>query len=125
MVTSLESALFPFVVKFNECLSNYILVFLLLSVGVWYTIKTRFVQVRCFKEGVRNAFGNVSLFGKKNKNGMSSFQTFTTAVAAQVGTGNIIGAAAAILVGGPGAIFWMWVIAFFGMATSYAEASLV
>ena len=124
MVTSLESALFPFVVKFNECLSNYILVFLLLSVGVWYTIKTRFVQVRCFKEGVRNAFGNVSLFGKKNKNGMSSFQTFTTAVAAQVGTGNIIGAAAAILVGGPGAIFWMWVIAFFGMATSYAEASL-
>lgn len=124
MITLFENALYPYVVKFNEYLSNYILVFLLLSVGIWYTIKTRFVQIRCFKEGLCNAFGNASLFGKNHKNGMSSFQTFTTAVAAQVGTGNVIGAAAAILVGGPGAIFWMWVIAFFGMATIYAEASL-
>ena len=62
--------------------------------------------------------------GKNNKNGMSSFQAFTTAVAAQVGTGNIIGACGAILTGGPGAIFWMWIIAFLGMATIYAEAVL-
>ena len=124
MITLFENALYPFVVKFNEYLSNYILVFLLLGVGMWYTIKTRFVQIRSFKEGLRNAFGNASLFGKKGKTGMSAFQTFTTAIAAQVGTGNLIGAAAAILVGGPGAIFWMWVIAFLGMATSYAEASL-
>ena len=124
MVQSIESALYPFVVKFNEYLSNYILFFLLISVGVWYTIKTRFVQVRCFKEGLHNAFGGISLSGKKNKNRMTSFQTFMTAIAAQVGTGNLVGAAAAILVGGPGSIFWMWVIAFFGMATSYAEANL-
>ena len=123
MITAIENTLYPLVVKFNECLSNYILVFLLLSVGVWYTVKTHFVQVRCFKEGIRNAFGKISS-GEKHENGMSAFQTFTTAVAAQVGTGNIIGSSAAILVGGPGAIFWMWLIAFFGMATCYAEANL-
>ena len=124
MVTPIESALYPFVVKFNECLSNYILVFLLVGVGLWYTIKTRFVQIRCFSEGVRNVFGHINLFGEKHENGMSPFQALTTAIAAQVGTGNIVGASAAILVGGPGAIFWMWVIAFFGMATIYAEATL-
>ena len=124
MITSLENTLYPFVAKFNEYLSNYILVFLLLSVGIWYTIKTRFVQIRCFREGVCNIFGKVSSCGKDDKGGMSAFQTFTTAVAAQVGTGNIIGSAAAILIGGPGSIFWMWLIAFLGMATIYAEASL-
>ena len=124
MITALENALYPFVVKFNECLSNYILVFLLLGVGLWYTIKTRFVQVRCFKEGLRNAFGLGPRSNEYNKEGITPFQTFTTAIASQVGTGNIIGAGTAILVGGPGAIFWMWLIAFFGMATSYAEASL-
>ena len=69
-------------------------------------------------------FGDFSLFGKKHKTGMSSFQALSTAIAGQVGTGNIVGASGAILVGGPGAIFWMWVIAFFGMATIYAEANL-
>lgn len=124
MITALESTLYPFVVKFNEYLSNYILVTLLVGVGLWYTIKTRFVQIRCFKEGICNSFGGLSLFGEKNKNSVSPFQAFMTAIAAQVGTGNIVGASAAILVGGPGAVFWMWVIAFFGMATIYAEATL-
>lgn len=73
---------------------------------------------------MRRVFGNFSMRGKKEKSGMSSFQALTTAVAAQVGTGNIVGACGAILIGGPGAIFWMWVIAFFGMATIYAEAVL-
>ena len=124
MITTLENTLYPFVVKFNEYLSNYILVFLLVGVGLWYTIKTRFVQIRCFKEGFCNSFGKLSLFGEKNENSVSPFQALTTAIAAQVGTGNIVGASAAILVGGPGAVFWMWVIAFFGMATIYAEATL-
>ncbi|MGM9545812.1 MAG: alanine/glycine:cation symporter family protein, partial [Vescimonas sp.] len=68
--------------------------------------------------------GNLTLKGGKQESGMSSFQALATAIAAQVGTGNIVGASGAILTGGPGAIFWMWVIAFFGMATIYAEATL-
>ena len=108
----------------NTYLSDYILIFLLVAVGLWYSIKTRFVQIRCFKEGFKRTFGGLTLFGKKHESGMSSFQALATAVAAQVGTGNIVGASGAILTGGPGAIFWMWIIAFLGMATIYAEAVL-
>ena len=108
----------------NAYLSDYVLIVLLVGVGIYYSVKTRFVQVRCFKQGIKQVFGNAKLNGGKQKAGMSSFQAFTTAVAAQVGTGNIIGASGAILAGGPGAIFWMWVIAFFGMATNYSEAVL-
>ena len=108
----------------NSYLSDYILIALLVGVGLWYTIKTRFVQVRCFGEGMRKFFGELSLNGGKQKSGLTSFQALTTAIAAQVGTGNIVGACGAILIGGPGAIFWMWIIAFFGMATIYAEAVL-
>ncbi len=121
---AIESVLFPIVCKINEYLSNYILVFLLVGVGLWYSIKTRFVQVRCFGEGMRKVFGNLKLKGDRHDSGMSSFQALATAIAAQVGTGNIVGASGAILTGGPGAIFWMWIIAFFGMATIYAEATL-
>ena len=106
----------------NAYLSDYILIVLLVGVGLFYTIKTRFVQVRCFGEGWRKMFGNFSLKGGSGNGGMSSFQALSTAIAAQVGTGNIVGACGAILIGGPGAIFWMWIIAFFGMATIYAEA---
>lgn len=120
----MEDMLFPVVAKFNEYLSNYILVFLLVGVGLWYTVKTRFVQIRCFAEGIKNLFGGINIFDKTKEKSMTSFQALTTAVAAQVGTGNIVGASGAILIGGPGAIFWMWVIAFFGMATIYAEATL-
>ena len=119
-----NAALYPAVCNVNTYLSNYILVFLLVAVGLWYSIQTRFVQIRCFGEGMRKVFGNLSLNGKKHDSGMSSFQALATAIAAQVGTGNIVGASGAILTGGPGAIFWMWVIAFFGMATIYAEATL-
>ena len=108
----------------NTYLSDYILVILLIAVGLWFSIKTRFVQVRCFGEGMRKVFGNLTLFGDRHESGMSSFQALATAIAAQVGTGNIVGASGAILTGGPGAIFWMWIIAFFGMATIYAEAVL-
>ena len=108
----------------NTYLSDYILVFLLVGVGLWYTIRTRFVQVRFFGEGMRRLFGSLSLRGGRQERGMSSFQAVATAIAAQVGTGNIVGSAGAILTGGPGAIFWMWIIAFFGMATIYAEATL-
>ena len=119
-----QETLYNIVCKINEYLSNYILIFMLVGVGLWYSIKTRFVQVRCFGEGMKKTFGNLKLRGGKQDTGMSSFQALATAIAAQVGTGNIIGASGAILTGGPGAIFWMWIIAFFGMATIYAEAVL-
>ena len=124
MFAALENALYPIVVNINKYLSSYILIVLLVAVGLWYSIKTRFVQVRCFGEGMKKVFGNLSLRGGKQESGMSSFQALATAIAAQVGTGNIVGASGAILTGGPGAIFWMWVIAFLGMATIYAEATL-
>ena len=124
MLASLEATLYPIVSKFNTYLSSYILVFLLIAVGLWYSVKTNFVQVRCFGEGMKKVFGNMSLRGGKQSSGMTSFQALATAIAAQVGTGNIVGASGAILTGGPGAIFWMWVIAFLGMATIYAEATL-
>ncbi|RNL20690.1 alanine glycine permease [Slackia faecicanis] len=120
----MEAALLTFVQTVNSYLSNYVLIILLIGTGLFFTIKTRFVQVRCFGEGLKGVFGNFSLNGGKHKSGMSSFQALATAIAAQVGTGNIVGACGAILIGGPGAIFWMWVIAFLGMATNYAEAVL-
>ena len=110
--------------QINECLSDYVLLVLLIGTGVYFTFVTKVVQVRCFGEGLRNAFGNFSLRGGAGQNGISPFQALATAVAAQVGTGNIIGASGAILIGGPGSIFWMWIVAFFGMATVYAEAVL-
>ncbi len=114
--------LFNIVAGINTYLSNYILIILLVGVGLYYSIKTRFVQVRCFGEGWKRLFSSFSLNGKKHQSGLSSFQSLATAIAAQVGTGNVVGACGAILIGGPGAIFWMWIIAFFGMATIYGEA---
>ncbi|MBR2440757.1 MAG: sodium:alanine symporter family protein [Lentisphaeria bacterium] len=107
----------------NSCLSDYVLIILLVGVGIFFTFKTRFIQIRCFGEGFRRAFGKLSN-GKQEKHELSPYQALATAIAAQVGTGNIVGASGAILTGGPGAIFWMWLIAFFGMATIYAEAVL-
>ena len=120
----MEAKLLAIVQKLNAYLSDYILIVLLVGVGLYFSFKTRFVQVRCFGEGCKRVFGGLKLKGGKQKGGLSSFQALATAVAAQVGTGNIVGASGAILVGGPGAIFWMWIIAFLGMATIYAEAVL-
>ncbi|MBR2028644.1 MAG: sodium:alanine symporter family protein [Oscillospiraceae bacterium] len=109
----------------NTVLWDYALLFLLCGTGIFFTFKLKFVQIRKFGEGMKKVFSCFSLKGEKaDKGGMSSFQALTTAIAAQVGTGNIAGAATAIASGGPGAIFWMWVSAFFGMATIYAEAIL-
>ena len=106
----------------NTVLWDYALLVLLVGTGVFYTFKLKFVQIRKFGEGLKLLFGNFSLHDKAGQKGLSSFQALTTAIAAQVGTGNIAGAATAIAAGGAGAIFWMWLAAFFGMATIYAEA---
>ena len=109
----------------NGILWNYILIFLLCGTGIYYTFRLKFVQVRLFKAAFVKAFGGLNLFGERaGSDGMSSFQSLATAIAAQVGTGNLAGAATAIAMGGPGAIFWMYLAAFFGMATNFAEAVL-
>ena len=109
----------------NSFLWDFFLLFALVGVGVWFTIATKGVQVRYFTRGFKQVFGNIKLSGDKaGKDGMSSFQALATSIAAQVGTGNLAGAATAIATGGLGAIFWMWVSAFFGMATNFVEASL-
>ena len=120
----MEAMLLGIVQKINGYLSDYVLIVLLVSAGLYFSIRTRFVQVRCFGEGMRRVFGSIKLNGGRQHGGFSSFQALATAIAAQVGTGNIVGACGAILIGGPGAIFWMWIIAFFSMATIYAEAVL-
>lgn len=109
----------------NDILWNVVLILVLCGTGIYYTIRLKFIQVRKFTEGLKLVFGNLSLKGKKGKKGeMTPFQSVATAIAAQVGTGNLAGAATALIGGGPGAIFWMWLSAFFGMATIYAEAAL-
>ena len=114
-----------FVKLISDFLWDNVLLYVLVLAGVWFTIRTRFVQVRKFGEGFKRLFGGFNLNGKKaGADGMSSFQALTTAIAAQVGTGNIAGCATAIASGGPGAIFWMWLSAFFGMSTIYGEAVL-
>ncbi len=123
-MSKIEAVLLSVMNAINTYMADYVLIILLVGIGLYFTIKTRFVQVRCFGEGMKKTFSNVKFFGEKQESGLSSFQALATAIAGQVGTGNIVGASGAILIGGPGAIFWMWVIAFLGMATIYAEAVL-
>src|SRR5690606_26464599 len=95
------------------------LVILCLGAGIYFSFKTKFLQVRYLKEMVRLLFS-----GKPSKKGVTSFQAFAIAISGRVGTGNIAGVAIAIAMGGPGAIFWMWVIAFLGSASAFVEATL-
>lgn len=114
------------VLSLNNVLTSSVLLIALVGAGIWFSIQLGFVQVKGFGEGMKRTFGG--LFkkdgDKAGNDGMSSFQALATAIAAQVGTGNIAGAATAIAVGGPGAIFWMWVSAFLGMATIFGEACM-
>lgn len=111
------------VLKVNDVLTGSVLIIALVGIGLLFTFKLGFIQIRGFKDGWNRTFGGIfSKKGDAGKDGMSSFQALATAIAAQVGTGNIAGAATAIAVGGPGAIFWMWISAFLGMSTIFAEA---
>jgi len=103
----------------NSIVWSNALIFVALGSGIFYSFKTRFVQIRMFKEMLRLLFG-----GKSSEQGVSSFQAFAIAISGRVGTGNIAGVATAIALGGPGAIFWMWVIAFVGSASAFIEATL-
>lgn len=113
------------VVKANGFLWGLLLIILLCGTGIMFTFRLKFIQIRKFAEGWRLLFKDFSFNGAKSENGeMTPFQAIATAIGGQVGTGNLAGAATALISGGPGAIFWMWVSAFFGMSTIYAEASL-
>ena len=120
-----EKAMLEFVKAVNEWMWGLILLIILCGTGIFFTIRLKFIQVRKFGEGCRLVFGHFKSSGGERKEGeMTPFQSLATAIAAQVGTGNLTGAATALIAGGPGAIFWMWVSAFFGMATIYGEATL-
>ena len=111
--------------KGTDFLMSFLLIVILVGTGIYYTIRLRFIQIRRFGQGCRLVFGNFSMKGEKHEKGeMTPFQSLATAIAAQVGTGNLAGAATALIGGGPGAIFWLWVSPFFGMATIYSEAVL-
>ena len=112
---------------FNEILWNSFLMYVLLGVGIFYTLYLGFPQIRHFGLAMKYSFG--SIFKKREKgtadsDQVNSFQALATAVAAQVGTGNIAGVATAIAMGGTGAVFWMWISALLGMGTIFSEAVL-
>lgn len=103
----------------NNIIWSPALIYLCLGAGLFYSIMTRFVQLRLFKEMLRLLFK-----GKPDNDGISSFQALAVALAGRVGMGNIAGVAAAIGFGGPGAVFWMWIVAFLGASTAYVESTL-
>ena len=113
------------VAKINSFLWDYTLIIFLCGTGLYLTIRLRFIQVKEFMYSITHAFTSASLKGEAaDEHGMSSFQSLVTSIAGQVGTGNLAGTATALVSGGPGAIFWLWVSAFFGMATIFSEATL-
>ena len=108
----------------NDIVWNPLLVVLLVGAGLYFSIRTRFVQVRRFGLMIRSLFAKAEKDESGNKHGISSFQAFCIALSGRVGTGNIVGVATAIALGGPGAVFWMWLIAFFGASTAFVESTL-
>lgn len=108
----------------NDIVWSPVLVVLLVGAGLYFSIRTRFVQVRRFGLMIKSLFAPVHKDDNGSSKGISSFQAFCVALSGRVGTGNIVGVATAIALGGPGAIFWMWVIAFLGASTAFVEATL-
>ena len=107
------------ITQLNAIVWNPVLVVLLIGAGLYFSVRTRFVQVRKFSTMLRSLFSK-----KRDGNGISSFEAFCLALSGRVGTGNIVGVATAIAFGGPGAVFWMWVVAFFGASTAFVESTL-
>lgn len=103
----------------NDLIWSNALIILCLGAGIYFSVITRFLQVRYFKEMIKLLFS-----GKSSAQGVSSFQAFALALSGRIGTGNIAGVATAIAMGGPGSLFWMWVIAFLGASSAYVEATL-
>ena len=107
----------------NNVLWSYVLIVVLVGCGIWFTLSTKFVQLRMLPEMLRVLTEGISSKGS-GKEAISSFQAFCVSTASRVGVGNIAGVAIAIVTGGPGAVFWMWAIAFLGCATGFVESTL-
>ncbi len=108
----------------NDILWTYVLIALLLILGVYFSIRTKFVQFTMLKDMVKLLGEGATVSKAKKKRGVSSFQAFSISTASRVGTGNLAGVALAISLGGPGAVFWMWIIALIGAATAFVESTL-
>ena len=111
------------ITSINDVLWTYVLVIMLLGCAAWFTFKTRFVQFRMIKEMIRLLGDSTNKAGGKTEH-ISSFQAFMVSLASRVGTGNLAGVATAITVGGPGAVFWMWLIALLGSSSAFIESTL-
>lgn len=111
------------IASLNDFLWSYILIAALIGSGLWFTWRTHFVQFRMVGEMIR-LLADSSIPLRKGKRHISSFQAFAISVATRVGTGNLAGVATAIFIGGPGAVFWMWIIALIGSATAFVESTL-
>lgn len=110
------------ILKFNDVLWTYILIGMLIVIGLYFTFKTKFVQFKNIKEMFRLLTDGTNK--DKDKTSVSSFQAFCISTASRVGTGNLAGVATAISIGGPGAVFWMWLIALIGSASGFIESTL-
>lgn len=121
MTEDLSATLISITGAVDDFLYTYILVFLLVFVAIYFTIRTRFVQIRYIKDMFTQLFEKKHVPGKKS---ISSFQAMMVSTASRVGTGNIAGIATAVALGGPGAIFWMWLMALFGAASAFVESTL-
>ena len=110
----------------NDIIWSYVLIVALVGCGLWFTWRTRFAQFRMVGEMFRLLTDSVAdtVDGSKGRHHISSFQAFAVSVATRVGTGNLAGVALAIAIGGPGAVFWMWIIALIGSATAFVESTL-
>ena len=115
--------LFEYINLANHLLWSYILIILLVICAVWFTIKTKFVQFRLFPAMLRS-LASSNQKNEDNQKHISSFQAFVISLASRIGTGNMAGVATAIVLGGPGAIFWMWLIALLGAASAFVESTL-
>ncbi len=118
-----QDAIYAFIRQINSEFFGPALVFLLLGAGIFFTFRLHFVP-RYFMRTVKSLFSSRDKSRASRSEGISAFQALTTAVASQVGTGNIVGVSMAMLMGGPGALFWLWISAMFGMSTNFAEAIL-
>lgn len=119
LIESMNEVLLSIIGSINGLLWGQVLVYLLVGVGVYFTLRLGFIQIRQLGHSIK-----ILRSGQEIENGISSYQVFCTSMAARVGTGNMAGVAVALTVGGPGAIFWMWLIALFGMATAFIESTL-
>ena len=118
----MQETLNNWVIMLNDWIWTFLIIIPLIGAGLYFTFRTRFVQFRKIREMFRLLGEGIA--GSNSKNSVSSFQAFCIATASRVGTGNLAGVATAIALGGPGAVFWMWLIALIGSASAFVESTL-